>query len=88
MHQYKNLLQEFLAERFKDCRKEHHFTQEVMAEKLHVSTRSYAYLEGGTYGCSAATLMFFFLILTDEEVIQLRLEFCALVKGRLEYVVA
>lgn len=88
MHQYKDLLQDFLAERFKDCRKERRFTQEVMAEKLHISPRSYAYLEGGTYGCSAATLMFFFLILTDEEVIQLRLEFCALVKGRLEYVVA
>jgi len=87
MHQYKDLLQEFLAERFKDCRTENRFTQEVMAEKLHISPRSYAYLEGGTYGCSAATLMFFFLILSDEEVIQLRLEFWTLVERNGEYVV-
>lgn len=80
MHQYKDLLQEFLVERIKDCRQEHHFTQEVMAEKLHISPRSYAYLEGGTYGCSAATLMFFILILSIEEVVQLRLEFWTLVE--------
>ena len=88
MHQYKDLLQEFLIERLKTCRKERCFTQEIMAEKLQISPRSYAYLEGGTYACSATTLMFFFLILTDEEVIRLRLEFCALVQRRVEYVVA
>lgn len=88
MHQYRNLLQEFLAERIKGCRKGRALTQEVMAERLHISPRSYAYLERGIYGCSAATLMFFFLILTDEEVIQLRLEFRTLVEGEIGYVVA
>lgn len=80
MHQYKDLLKAFLAEWIKDCRKGRSITQEVMAEQLHVSVRSYAYLERGTYGCSAATLMFFFLLLTDEEIVQLRIEFRTLVE--------
>lgn len=88
MHQYKDLLQTFLTRRIKECRKERSITQENMAEQLHISARSYAYLERGTYGCSAATLMFFFLILTDEEVFQLRMEFRALVERESGYVVA
>lgn len=88
MHLCKDLLQDFLVARIKGCRKKRKFTQEVMAERLRISPRSYAYLEKGTYGCSAATLMFFFLILTDEEVIQLRLEFRTLVESEMGYVVA
>lgn len=86
MHQHRDLLLEFLLERIEDCRKSRKATQETMAEWLRISPRSYAYIKRGTYGCSATTLMFFFLVLTEEEVIQLRLDFLTLVEGEKEYV--
>ena len=46
-------------------------TQEAMAEKLRISPRSYISLERGKSGCSAATLMFFLLILSNEEILNL-----------------
>lgn len=88
MHQYKLLLQVFLLERIKGYRKERCITQENMAEHLRITPRSYAYLERGTYGCSAATLMFFILILTEEELIKLLVDFRTLVEGEGEHVVA
>ena len=46
-----------------------------MAEKLRISPRSYISLERGKSGCSAATLMFFLLILSNEEILNLRAAF-------------
>ena len=81
MHQYKALLQIFLLERIKVYRKGHKLTQENMAEFLRISPRSYAYLEKGDNGCSATTRMFFFLILTEEELLQMLADFRALVEA-------
>ena len=75
MHQDTLLLRAFLTERIKARRKALHFTQEVMAEKLRISPRSYISLEQGKSGCSAATLMFFLLILSDEELLRLCADF-------------
>lgn len=75
MHQYTLLLRVFLSEQIKGRRKALHFTQETMAEKLRISPRSYISLERGKSGCSAATLMFFLLILSEEEVLRLCAEF-------------
>lgn len=88
MHQHRNLLLAFLLGRIEDCRRSRHVTQETMAEWLRISPRSYGYIKAGTYGCSATTLMFFLLVLTEEEVVQLRLDFLALVEGETEYVFA
>ena len=71
MHQYTLLLRAFLSEQIKHRRKALHITQEAMAEKLRISPRSYISLEQGNYGCSAATLMFFLLILSEKEVLRL-----------------
>ena len=87
MHQYKALLQSFLLERIKGYRKGHKLTQEAMAESLRISPRSYADLETGSNGCSATTLMFFFLVLTGEEILQMLADFRALVEAE-EYVAA
>ena len=75
MHQDTLLLRAFLTERIKARRKALHFTQEAMAEKLHISPRSYISLEQGKSGCSAATLMFFLLILSDEDLLRLCADF-------------
>ena len=88
MYRYKEVIQIFLAERIKTSRKQHGLTQEAMAETLNISSRSYSYLESGTFCCSASTLMFYILILTDAELIQLRLEFRALVEKEEHNVVA
>ena len=71
MHQYTLLLRAFLTEQIKNRRKALHLTQETMAEKLRISPRSYISLERGKSGCSAATLMFFLLILSNEEILNL-----------------
>ena len=88
MHRFRDALQVFLAERIKRSRKEHGYSQETMAEKLYISARSYSYLESGTYCCSASTLMFFILILSEDDMIQLRADFRMLVEKEKEYVVA
>ena len=80
MHRHRDVLQSFLAKRIRASRAECGISQETMAEWLRVSPRSYAYLEKGTYCCSAATLMFYLLILSDEELYQLRIDFMALVE--------
>ena len=69
MHQYTLLLRVFLTEQIKSRRKVLHLTQEAMAENLRISPRSYISLEQGKSGCSAATLMFFLLILSNDELL-------------------
>ena len=80
MRSYKLLLRVFLTERIKTHRKANHITQEGMAEQLRISPRSYNSLERGAYGCSASTLMFFLLVLSEPDVIQLRADFRDLVR--------
>lgn len=46
-------------------------TQEEMAEKLHISVRSYMDLEHGRYCVSSVTLLFFLGTLPDEKKIEL-----------------
>lgn len=46
-------------------------TQEEMAEKLHISARSYADLEHGKYCASTVTLLFFMAQLPKEKMVEL-----------------
>lgn len=69
MRQYKRLLKNFLRDYMYDYRKQHSYSQEHMAELLHISPRSYSDQEHGKYSPSALTLMFFLLLLTDEEAL-------------------
>ena len=78
---------DFLTGAHQGIPKGHKLTQEAMAESLRISPRSYAYLEKGSNGCSATTLMFFFLVLTGEEILQMLADFRALVEAE-EYVAA
>ncbi len=45
-------------------------TQERMAEKLHISPRSYSDLEHGKYGVSTVSLLLFPDLLPDEKIIE------------------
>lgn len=88
MRRHKLLLQKLLVKEIRRYRAEKDMTQEAMAERLHVSTRSLSDLERGVFCLSAASLMFFLLLLPDEEVLRILGDFRALLKGEEEHVVA
>lgn len=69
MRRYKLLLQGILTDRILVYRTDNHYTQEQMAELLHISPRSYFDIEHGKYCCSAITLIFFLLILSKADVL-------------------
>ncbi len=68
MRQYKILLQKFLRNSIYNFRIQNRYTQEKMAELLGISPRSYIEQEHGKYGFSALSLIFYLLILSEEEV--------------------
>lgn len=69
MHQYANYIQPALAKLLKEIRRKRHYTQERMAECLRISTRCYSNLELGKSRFSCPSLFFFFVMLTDAEVL-------------------
>lgn len=71
MRRYNLLVRAMLREMIWNYRKRAQYTQEDMAEKLHISPRSYVDQEHGKYGFSAVSLLFFLSILPDEEVLAL-----------------
>ena len=88
MNQYTVLLRGFLTEQIKTYRRARRITQEAMAEALRISTRYYIDVEHGRSGCSAATLMFFLLLLPDEELLRLCAAFRRMVDEEDAHVVA
>ena len=70
MRQYKELLQKFLRNSIYAYRMKKEYSQERMAEILHVSTRSYIEQEHGRYGFSALSLIFYLMSLTEEEMME------------------
>ena len=68
MNLYKSMAKEYLQSHVKMKRWEMGVTQEKMAEYLRIACRSYSDLESGRYCCSATSLLFFLLMLTENEV--------------------
>lgn len=71
MQSYQSLLKEFLMGWVYDYRTELQYSQERMAEALHISPRSYVDLEHGKYFFSASTFIFFLSVLPEEESLRL-----------------
>lgn len=65
----KQLLMSYLRKEIHAYRDQEGFSQEMMAEKLHISPRSYFDQEHGKYGFSALSLIYFLLLLPEDEVI-------------------
>lgn len=84
MSDAKQLLQNFLRERIRRYRFLKGFSQEKMAEILHVSSRSYLDQENGRYGFSALSLVYFMTLLPDEEILAFFREVHAVLEGREE----
>lgn len=75
MRVYKDIAKTYLTSQLKPWRTAHSYTQEVVAEKLRMSCRSYTELERGGCGFSATTLLLFLALLSDEEMVKLVREF-------------
>ncbi len=58
---------EFLRNQMYQFRKTYQFTQEKMAEILHITPRCYFEQEHGKYSFSAMSFAFFILAMNDEE---------------------
>ena len=66
MKPYPALLSELLSTELSSLRQQMALTQEAMAERLRISSRTYSDLERGRYAASAPTLMFLFSMLDAE----------------------
>ena len=75
MTEYKQLAKEFFSEAVYSVRVTRDLTQDQMAEQLHISARAYGDLERGKYLFSSIALLFFLLILEDQELTDLLNEF-------------
>lgn len=52
-------------------RKKYGFTQEEMAEALHISARSYWSQEHGAHGFSGSSVIYFLILLSEDELLEL-----------------
>ena len=84
MEHKKKMFQEFIRVQIHDYRSGRAYTQEQMAELLHVAPRSYFDQEHGKYGFSAVTVIFCFLMLSREEALSLLEELDELLNEEIE----
>ena len=88
MNQMKSLLKSHFRSYIEQFRYQNHLSQEGMAEKLFISTRSYIDLEHGKCCCSALSLLFFLENLSDQECVQFIREFKRMVERSMDNDVA
>lgn len=69
MHPYATHIQPALARLLGEYRRKCHYSQESMAENLRISTRSYSDLERGKSRFSGPSLLFFFLAMSEAELL-------------------
>ena len=64
-----DLFLDFWVVRVREFRAKTSFSQERLAEKLHVNVRNYQKLERGVHRPSAITLLLFLNLLPDQEIL-------------------
>ena len=72
MRAYKEALQQLLKNKLLNFRADHEYSQEHIAELLHISPRALFDLESGKYGFSALTLMFFLSVMKQRTIRRFR----------------
>lgn len=83
MHQYQEVVKDFLVEYVVKVRMDKSLTKSAMSVWLRIDPRSYLELEKGTYGLSAAALLFFQSHLNDTELLDMVHQFqTAITRGR------
>ncbi len=86
MHNYTLIFRPHLIQLSEKCREKMHFTQERMAESLHISARAYNNVKRDRQSLSASTLIFLLLMLSEEEVLAFLDDMRALVEQQSESV--
>ena len=81
MHRYALCIQPVLARMVGEIRRKRNYSQERMAECLRIATRSYSNLELGKSKFSGPSLLFFILMLTEEELLAMLRELCEAVRA-------
>ena len=69
MHTFSKELQPTLSQKAREVRTDRKYSQEKMAQKLHIDTRSYSDLEHGRYCFSAPSLILMELLMTEVELL-------------------
>ncbi len=69
MRKSEDLLLDFWVVRVREFRVKMSFSQEKLAEKLHVNVRNYQKLERGVHRPSSITLLLFLNLLPDQEIL-------------------
>ena len=69
MRKSEDLFLDFWVVRVREFRWKSHFSQERLAEKIHVNIRNYQKLERGLHKPSAITLLLFLNLLPDQEIL-------------------
>ena len=80
MRKYEDLFLAFWVVRIREFRTKMNLSQEKLAEKLHVNTRSYQKLERGVHKPSAITIILFLYLLSDQEIVSFIRSFAQLVE--------
>lgn len=80
MQNYKDYLKKTLSAKMRAYRTLEKMKQEKMAEELRISTRCYSDLERGKSFFSGMSLLFFLILLPDEEIIKIMESLRALVE--------
>lgn len=80
MNKQNRVLQAYLIEQTEQYRQELHYTQERMAEQLHITARAYNNIKQGRHALSASTFLFLLLSMPDTKAIQVLHELKALLQ--------
>lgn len=70
MNGCKQFIKHYLTNSVRSFRLERNMTQEKMAEQLRVTARAYGDLERGKFCFSAVTLLYFQMMLSNDELIE------------------
>lgn len=80
MNKQNSMLQTYLMELTEQHRQELHYTQERMAEQLHITARAYNNIKHGRHALSASTFLFLLLSMPDAKATQVLHELKALLQ--------
>jgi len=64
---YEEIIRKYLSTKLIETREQQNLTQEQMAEKLHIATRSYIEIEHGKSMCKVCTLFYYLEQLEEPE---------------------
>lgn len=81
MSRYKKELNDYIRQKMHSYRIDHAYSQERMAEIIHIAPRSYFDQEHGKYGFSALSFVMFLFSFPEEEMLEILGELRSIIAG-------